>query len=65
MKAVVKKVAELKEKGQPSSSAQSRLSTTNSFQNILKAAGIKHEVLNAKNHEREGEIIAQAGKRAR
>jgi preprotein translocase subunit SecA len=28
----------------------------------LKNAGIKHEVLNAKNHEREGEIIAQAGR---
>ena len=30
---------------------------------MLKKAGIKHEVLNAKNHEREAEIVAQAGKK--
>ena len=30
---------------------------------LLKARGIKHEVLNAKNHEREAEIVAQAGKK--
>jgi preprotein translocase subunit SecA len=30
---------------------------------FLRAEGVKHEILNAKNHEREGEIIAQAGKK--
>ncbi|HEC93778.1 MAG TPA: preprotein translocase subunit SecA, partial [Candidatus Kaiserbacteria bacterium] len=33
--------------------------------NYLTQAGVPHEVLNAKNHEREGEIIAQAGRKAR
>ena len=30
---------------------------------FLKAEGVPHEILNAKNHEREGEIVAQAGKK--
>jgi preprotein translocase subunit SecA len=34
----------------------------NYFLNILKIEGIPHEILNAKNHGREGEIIAQAGR---
>src|SRR6185295_17000902 len=32
---------------------------------FLTSAGIPHEVLNAKNHEREGELIAEAGKKGR
>ena len=45
-----------------SSSARSRSKRTRFLSQFLKAEGIPHELLNAKNHEREGEIIAQAGR---
>src|SRR5665213_798772 len=62
MKAIAKTVKELHEKGQPV-----LIGTVSVEKNELLAAhfnqqGIPHEVLNAKNHEREGEIIAQAGR---
>jgi preprotein translocase subunit SecA len=61
MKAIAKTVKELHEKGQPV-----LIGTVSVEKNELLAAhfnqeGIPHEVLNAKNHEREGEIIAQGG----
>ncbi|MSR87952.1 MAG: preprotein translocase subunit SecA [Candidatus Zambryskibacteria bacterium] len=61
MKAVVKKVAELTAKGQPVLIGTVSIEHNELLSDYLKNAGIKHEVLNAKNHEREGEIIAQAG----
>jgi len=62
MKAIAKTVKELHGKGQPV-----LIGTVSVEKNELLAAhfnqeGIPHEVLNAKNHEREGEIIAQAGR---
>ncbi|MBX4206225.1 SEC-C domain-containing protein, partial [Candidatus Parcubacteria bacterium] len=63
MKAVVKKVAELSKKGQPILIGTVSIEHNELLSDYLKAAGVKHEVLNAKNHEREGEIIAQAGRK--
>ncbi len=62
MKAVVKKVKELSEKGQPVLIGTVSIEHNELLSEYLKSAGVKHELLNAKNHEREGEIIAQAGK---
>ncbi len=63
MKAVSKKVKELNAKGQPVLIGTVSIEHNELLSNFLKKEGIGHEVLNAKNHEREGEIIAQAGKR--
>lgn len=63
MKAVVKKVAELSQKGQPVLIGTVSIEHNELLSEYLKAAGVRHEVLNAKNHEREGEIIAQAGRK--
>ena len=62
MKAVVRKVDELVKIGQPVLIGTVSIEHNEMLSEYLKKAGIKHEVLNAKNHEREGEIIAQAGK---
>ncbi len=63
MKAVVKKVEELNKKGQPVLIGTVSIEHNELLSDYLKNAGIKHEVLNAKNHEREGEQIAQAGRK--
>ncbi len=62
-KAVTKKVAELHQKGQPVLIGTVSIENNEVLSDYLKKSGIPHEVLNAKNHEREGEIIAQAGRR--
>ncbi len=63
-KAVAKKVAELNKKGQPVLIGTVSIEKNEILSEYLKAAGVPHEVLNAKNHEREGAIIAQAGRPA-
>ncbi|MBX4189067.1 preprotein translocase subunit SecA [Candidatus Parcubacteria bacterium] len=63
MKAVSKKVKELNAKGQPVLIGTVSIEHNELLSTYLKSEGIRHEMLNAKNHEREGEIIAQAGKR--
>ena len=65
MKAVARKVKELHDKGQPVLVGTVSVERNELLSARFKAEGIPHEVLNAKNHEREGEIIAQAGKRGR
>ncbi len=62
-KAVARKVKELHKKGQPVLVGTVSIEKNEVLAQFLKAEGIPHEVLNAKNHEREGEIIAQAGKK--
>jgi preprotein translocase subunit SecA len=62
-KAVTKKVAELHKKGQPVLIGTVSIENNEVLSEYLKKEGVPHEVLNAKNHEREGEIIAQAGRR--
>ncbi|PIX61901.1 preprotein translocase subunit SecA [Candidatus Uhrbacteria bacterium CG_4_9_14_0_2_um_filter_41_50] len=61
--AVVKKIKELQEKGQPVLIGTASIEKNELIDKLLTQAGIKHEMLNAKNHEREAQIIAQAGRR--
>ena len=60
--AVAKEVAERQKKGQPVLLGTTSIAKNEIFSAALSQAGIKHEVLNAKNNEREGAIIAQAGR---
>jgi len=62
--ALAKKVKKLQEKGQPVLVGTVSIEKNEVLSGYFSRAGVKHEVLNAKNHEREGEIIAQAGRRA-
>ena len=59
--AVLDEIEELHEKGQPVLVGTISIDVSESLSKKLKKRGIKHEVLNAKNHEKEAEIIAQAG----
>lgn len=63
MKAIARKVKELNEKGQPVLVGTVSIEKNEVLSKFLRAEGVQHEMLNAKNHEREGEIVAQAGKR--
>jgi len=60
--AIVKRVKEEVEKGRPVLIGTTSIENNEKISEYLSKNGIKHEVLNAKNHEREGIIIAQAGK---
>jgi preprotein translocase subunit SecA len=64
-KAVARKIQELHQKGQPVLVGTVSIEKNELLSSYLKREGIPHELLNAKNHEREGEIIAEAGKRGR
>ncbi len=59
--AVVKEVKERSEKGQPVLIGTVSIEKNEILSKMLKREGVSHEVLNAKNHEKEAEIIAQAG----
>lgn len=61
-KALARKVKELHGKGQPVLIGTVSIEKNELLSAFLKQEGIPHEMLNAKNHEREGEIIAEAGK---
>lgn len=61
-KALVRKVKELYEKGQPVLVGTIAVEVSELLHEMLKAEGIPHEVLNAKNHAREAEIVAKAGR---
>jgi preprotein translocase subunit SecA len=62
-RAIAKRVKELGEKGQPVLIGTTSIEKNEKMASFLDREGIKYEMLNAKNHEREGEIIANAGKR--
>ena len=62
-KAISRKVKELNQKGQPVLIGTVSIEKNEILSQFLKAEGVPHEILNAKNHEREGEIVAQAGKK--
>lgn len=62
-KAVARKVKELNQKGQPVLVGTASVEKNELLSAHFKQEGIPHEMLNAKNHEREGEIIAQAGRK--
>lgn len=63
--AVIRKVKEVSATGQPILIGTASIETNESLSIALTRAGVTHEMLNAKNHEREGEIIAEAGKKAK
>ena len=60
--AIVQSIKESHEKGQPVLVGTISIEKSEKLSRILKKEGIKHEVLNAKSHEKEAEIVAQAGK---
>ena len=60
--AISQRVREIHETGQPILIGTVSIEKNEQLSEYLKAEGVPHEVLNAKNHEREGEIIAQAGR---
>jgi len=61
--AITKKIIECNNKGQPLLVFTASINKSEHYSNLLKKKGVKHIVLNAKNHEREAEIIAGAGKK--
>ncbi|MCH5284864.1 MAG: preprotein translocase subunit SecA [Akkermansiaceae bacterium] len=61
--AVVSKIVELHRKGQPVLVGTASVDASETLSRMLKLVKIPHEVLNAKNHQREAEIVAQAGQR--
>ncbi len=62
LKAIARKVKELQSKGQPVLIGTISIEKNELLGEFLKREGVKFEMLNAKNHEREGEIVAQAGR---
>ena len=64
-KALARQVKTLNEKGQPVLVGTVSIEKNELLSAYLKSEGVPHEILNAKNHEREGEIVAEAGKKGR
>ncbi|MDN8760338.1 preprotein translocase subunit SecA, partial [Staphylococcus aureus] len=60
---VVEDVVEKHKQGQPVLVGTVAVETSEYISNLLKKRGIRHDVLNAKNHEREAEIVANAGQK--
>jgi preprotein translocase subunit SecA len=63
MKAVVKEIKKSHESGQPVLVGTVSIEKNEYLGKLLEREGIPHDILNAKQHEREGEIIAQAGRK--
>jgi preprotein translocase subunit SecA len=61
--AAIRQIKECHERGQPVLVGTISIERSELLSKLLKREGIKHEVLNAKNHAREAEIVAQAGKK--
>ncbi len=61
--AVIAEIKELQAKGQPVLVGTASVEKNELLSQLLTRSGVKHEILNAKNHAREGEIIAQAGRK--
>ena len=62
-KAIINEIAERHKKGQPVLVGTIAIETSEEISSLLKKKGIPHEVLNAKNHAREAEIISKAGEK--
>jgi preprotein translocase subunit SecA len=60
--AIMEDVRDCQQRGQPVLVGTASVDTSEYLSNLLKKANIKHEVLNAKQHEREAQIVAQAGR---
>jgi len=63
LQAIARTVKELNKKGQPVLIGTISIEKNELLSMYLRQEGVQHTILNAKNHEKEGEIIAQAGKR--
>ncbi|MBL8899234.1 MAG: preprotein translocase subunit SecA [Planctomycetes bacterium] len=61
--AMAAKITELQQKGQPVLVGTTSIEKSERLSTLLRSKGIKHEVLNAKQHEREALIVAQAGRK--
>ncbi|MCM1149323.1 MAG: preprotein translocase subunit SecA [Butyricicoccus sp.] len=61
-RAIIEQIKTCHEKGQPVLVGTVSIEKSEYISRLLQRTGIKHNVLNAKNHEREAEIVAQAGK---
>jgi preprotein translocase subunit SecA len=61
-KAIIADIKQCTESGQPVLVGTTSIETSEHLSGLLKKAGIRHEVLNAKQHQREAQIVAQAGK---
>ena len=61
-RAVINQIVECHAKGQPVLVGTVSIEKSEIISDLLRRKGIKHNVLNAKNHEKEAEIVAQAGK---
>ncbi len=61
-RAIIEQIIECHEKGQPVLVGTISIEKSEYLSKLLKARGVAHNVLNAKHHEKEAEIIAQAGK---
>ena len=59
--AIVEEIKEIHKTGQPILVGTISIEVSEKLSKLLKKSGIKHDVLNAKQHEREAEIVAQAG----
>ena len=62
-KAIIETIKYIHEKGQPILVGTISVETNEYLSSLLTKNGLKHEILNAKNHEREAEIIAKAGEK--
>jgi preprotein translocase subunit SecA len=62
-RAVIEEVRECSERGQPALVGTISIERSEILSNLLKEAGVKHNVLNAKHHESEANIVAQAGRK--
>jgi len=62
-KAIADEIAEIHEKGQPILVGTTSIETSEKLSGLLNRRGIQHEVLNAKQHEREANIVARAGEK--
>lgn len=62
-KAIAREIKERNKKGQPVLVGTVSIENNELLSEYLKSEGVVHEILNAKNHEREGEIIAQSGRK--
>ena len=61
-RAIINEIIERHESGQPILVGTSSVDKSEEISRLLKRNGVQHNILNAKNHEREAEIVAQAGR---
>lgn len=64
-RAIIREIQELHKKGQPVLVGTISIDVSEKISAMLKKAGVPHEVLNAKQHEREAEIVADAGQKGK